>query len=149
MRLPWFGKSRRADRATSSAIYHTEIIADVPVPERGEAVRFFSRRLVRPAKLRRFSNRDLRESLLLAFLLVVAATLPLASWAPICAWSSKLRLKRHLRKDFPRYAASVRAVFGDRVDAETLFKGLLAAVHRRQLLLAAHITGHGLSLIHI
>jgi len=145
MRLPWFGKSRRPDRATSSAIYHTEIIADVPVPERGEAVRFFSRRLVRPAKLRRFSNRDLRESLLLAFLLVVAATLPLASWAPICAWSSKLRLKRHLRKGFPRYAASVRAVLGDRVDAEALFKGLLAAVHRRQLLLAAHITGHGWS----
>ncbi|RUX46100.1 hypothetical protein EN742_19710 [Mesorhizobium sp. M4A.F.Ca.ET.020.02.1.1] len=145
MRLPWFGKSRKADRRTSSNIYHTEIIADVPVPERGEAVRFFSRRLVRPGRLRRFSNRDVRESLLLGFFLVVAATLPLASWVRICAWSSKLRLKRHLRKDFPRYAAAVRAVFGDGVDTEALFKGLLAAVHRRQLLLAAHITGHGWS----
>ncbi|RWC93363.1 MAG: hypothetical protein EOS32_22160 [Mesorhizobium sp.] len=145
MRLPWFGKSRRADRRRSSPVHHTEIIADVPVPERGEAVRFFSRRLVGPARLRRFSNRDLRESLLFSFLLVVAATLPVVWWASICAWSSKLRLKRHLRKDFPRYAAAVRTVLGDRVDAQALFRQLLAAVHRRQLLLAAHLTGHGWS----
>ncbi|TGQ76297.1 hypothetical protein EN851_36070, partial [Mesorhizobium sp. M8A.F.Ca.ET.208.01.1.1] len=61
------------------------------------------------------------------------------------AWSSKLRLKRHLRKDFPRYAAAVRTVLGDHVDAQALFRQLLAAVHRRQLLLAAHLTGHGWS----
>ena len=145
MKLPWFGKSRRANRAPSAASYHTEIIADVLVPERGEPVRFFSRKLVRPGKLRRFSNWDFRESLLLGFYLGVAAVLPVAWWTSICGWTSKLRLKRHLRKDFSRYAAAVRAVLGSGIDAEALFRGLLAATHRRQLLLAAHLTGWGWS----
>src|SRR5919198_1222065 len=100
MRLPWLGNSRKAKRKPSSAsIYHTEIIADVPVPERGESVRFFSRKLVHPGKLRGFSNRDLRESLLFGFYLGVAALLPVAWWAPICNWASTLRRKRHFRKD--------------------------------------------------
>ena len=77
MRLPWFGKSRGAGRKPSSAVgYHSEIIADVLVPESAESVRFFSRKIVKPARLRRFSNRDFRESLLFAFYLGVAATLP-------------------------------------------------------------------------
>ena len=145
MRLPWFGKSRRTDRKISSAAYHTEIIADVPVPERNELVRFFSRKLVRPGKLRRFSSRDFRESLLLGFYLGVAAMLPVACWAPICGWGSKVRLKRHIRKDLSRYADAVAAVFGSGVDADALFRGLFAAIHRRQMLLAAHLTGFGWS----
>jgi len=118
---------------------------DVAVPERGEPVRFFSRKTIRPGKLRRFSNRDFRETLLLAFYLGVAALLPVACWATLCDWGSKLRLKRHLRKDFPRYAAATRAVLGGATDAGALFRGHLAAIHRRQLLLAAHITGYGWS----
>jgi len=45
----------------------------VLVPERAEQVRFFSRKLVRPGKLRGFNNRDFRECLLAAFYLGVAA----------------------------------------------------------------------------
>ena len=145
MKLPWFGKSHLASLASSAASYQLEVIADVLVPERGEAVRFFSRKLVRPGKLRRFSRRDLRGSLLLGFYLGVAAVLPVAWWTPICGWASKLRLKRRLRKDFSRYAAAVHAVLGSSIDAEALFKGLLAATHRRELLLGAHLTGHGWS----
>jgi hypothetical protein len=142
MRLPWFGKSRKADGKPSSAAgYHTEIIADVLVPDRAEPVRFFSRKLVSPGKLRRFSNKDLRESLLFGFYLGVAAILPVGSWAPICGWVSGLRLKRHIRKVFSRYAAATRAVLGNGIDAEKLFRALLAANHRRRLLLAAHLAG--------
>ncbi|PDQ18167.1 hypothetical protein CN311_26225 [Mesorhizobium sanjuanii] len=140
MRLPWFGKSRRADRKKpSAASYRTEIIADVIVPERAEPVRFFSRKLVSPAKLRRFSNKDFRESLLFGFYLGVAAILPAAWWTPICRSVSGLRLKRHMRKDFSRYAAATQAVLGKGIDAKKLFRALLAANHRRRLLLAVHV----------
>ncbi|MEP6566066.1 MAG: hypothetical protein ABJB10_13090 [Mesorhizobium sp.] len=146
MRLPWFGKSRRAGRKISSAVgYHSEIIADVLVPESAESVRFFSRKIVKPAKLRRLSNRDFRESLLLAFYLGVAATLPVNWWAPICGWVSRLRQKRHVSKDFSRYAPSTRAVLGNGVDAQKLFSAMLAGLHRRRLLLAAHLVGVGWS----
>ncbi|OHV90682.1 hypothetical protein [Mesorhizobium sp. ORS 3428] len=140
MRLPWLGNSRSAKRQPSSAnIYHTEIIADVPVPERGESVRFFSRKLVQPGKLRRFSNKDLRESLLSCFYLGVAAALPVAWWAPICDRASTLRRKRHFRKEFDRYDVAVKAVLGDDADTQSLFRGYLAAAHRRRLMLAAHV----------
>ncbi len=139
MRLPWF-PSRKAHRKPSSAdIYHAGIIADVPVPGHEESVRFFSRKLVCPARLRRFSNRDLRESLLFSFYLGVATLLPVSWWSPICDKVSRLRLKRHMRKDFARYAATTRAVLGGGADPETLFMGLLAANHRRRLTLAAHL----------
>lgn len=140
MRLPWLGNFRRAKRQPSSAsVYHTEIIADVLVPERGETVRFFSRKLVRPGKLRRFSNKDLRESLLSCFYLGVAAVLPVISWAPICDWVSTLRRKRHYRKEFARYDVAIKAVLGDGADTQSLFGGHLAAAHRRRLMLAAHL----------
>ncbi|AZO12136.1 MULTISPECIES: hypothetical protein [unclassified Mesorhizobium] len=140
MRLPWLRKSRKANRKPSSAnIYHTEIIADVPVPERGESVRFFSRRLVRPGKLRGFSNKDFREGLLFIFYLGVAAVLPIAWWAPICGFVSTFRRKRHFRKEFAAYDAAVRAVLGDAVDGKSVFKDYLAAAHRRRLMLAAHL----------
>ncbi|TIQ36384.1 MAG: hypothetical protein E5X48_09365 [Mesorhizobium sp.] len=139
MRLPWLGNSRRAKRQPSSPnLYHTEIIADVLVPERGETVRFFSRKLVRPGKLRSVSNKDLRESLLSLFYLGVAAVLPVAWWGPICDWVSTLRRKRHVRKEFARYDVAIKAVLGDDVDTQSLFKGHLAAAHRRRLMLAAH-----------
>ena len=48
MRLSWFAKSRNR-KLPSAATFRTEIIADVPVPERAEYVRFFSRKQVRPA----------------------------------------------------------------------------------------------------
>ncbi|MEI9401632.1 hypothetical protein [Mesorhizobium argentiipisi] len=140
MRLPWFGNSRRASRQPSSNdIYHTEITADVPVPERNESVRFFSRKVTRPGKLRRFTNRDLRESLLSCFYLGVAAMLPVSWWSPICGWVSGCRRKRHFRKDFARYEIAVRAVLGDTVDTKSMFEALLAAIHRRRLTLAAHL----------
>ncbi|PTE07811.1 hypothetical protein [Mesorhizobium helmanticense] len=140
MRLPWFAKSGKADRKRpSAASFRTEIIADVIVPDRAEPVRFFSRKLVSPAKLRRFSNKDFRESLLFGFYLGVAAILPVAWWAPICRSVSGLRLKRHMRKDFSRYAAATQAVLGKGIDAKKLFRALLAANHRRRLLLAVHV----------
>ncbi|CDX29840.1 conserved hypothetical protein [Mesorhizobium sp. SOD10] len=140
MRLPWLGNSRRASRQpTSNDIYHTEITADVPVPERDESVRFFTRKVIRPGKLRRFTNRDLRESLLSCFYLGVAAMLPVSSWDPICGWVSTLRRKRHFRKDFARYDVAVRAVLGNAVDTREMFKAQLAAIHRRRLTLAAHL----------
>ncbi|MDG4874855.1 hypothetical protein P9273_07065 [Mesorhizobium sp. WSM4935] len=140
MRLPWLGNSRRASRQpTSNDIYHTEITADVPVPERDESVRFFTRKVIRPGKLRRFTNRDLRESLLSCFYLGVAAILPVSWWSPICGWVSRLRRKRHFRKDFARYDVAVRAVLGNAVDTREMFKAQLAAIHRRRLTLAAHL----------
>ncbi|OHV66321.1 hypothetical protein LCM4577_09860 [Mesorhizobium sp. LCM 4577] len=140
MRLLWLGKSRRASRQpTSNEIYHTEITADVPVPERNESVRFFSRKVIRPGKLRRFTNRDLRESLLSCFYLGVAAMLPVSWWEPICGWVSRLRRKRHLRKEFARYDVAVRAVLGNAVDTRAMFDAQLAAIHRRRLTLAAHL----------
>ncbi|WFP79193.1 hypothetical protein [Mesorhizobium sp. WSM4906] len=140
MRLPWLGNCRGASRQPSCPnVYHTEIIADVLVPERDETVRFFSRKLVRPGKLRRFSNRDLCESLLSLFYLGVAALLPVAWWAPICDWVSTLRRKRHFRKEFARYDVAIKAVLGDGVDTQSLFRGHLAAAHRRRLMLAAHL----------
>ncbi|WP_296744376.1 hypothetical protein [Mesorhizobium sp.] len=142
MRLAWLGKSRKANRKPSSAaIYHTEIIADVPVPERGESVRFFSRKLVRPGKLRGFSNGDLRESLIFCFYLGVAAVLPVAWWAPVCRWVSTLRRKRHLRKEFDGYDVAMKSVLGDGVDTRGLFYGHRAAAHRRWFLVAAHLVG--------
>jgi hypothetical protein len=140
MRLPWLGNSRRASRQpTSNDIYHTEITADVPVPERDESVRFFTRKVIRPGKLRRFTNRDLRESLLSCFYLGVAAILPVSWWSPICGWVSRLRRKRHFRKDFARYDVAVRAVLGNAVDTREMFEAQLAAIHRRRLTLAAHL----------
>lgn len=140
MRLPWLGNSRRVSRQpTSNDIYHTEITADVPVPERDESVRFFTRKVIRPGKLRRFTNRDLRESLLSCFYLGVAAILPVSWWSPICGWVSRLRRKRHFRKDFARYDVAVRAVLGNAVDTREMFKAQLAAIHRRRLTLAAHL----------
>ncbi|WP_027167616.1 hypothetical protein [Mesorhizobium sp. WSM3224] len=140
MRLPWLGNSRKASRQPSSSdIYQTEITADVAVPERNECVRFFSRRVVRPGKLRRFSNRDLRESLLSCFYLGVAAMLPVSWWGPICRWVSRLRRRRHFRKEFARYDVAVKAVLGDAVDTREMFEAQLAAVHRRRLSLAAHL----------
>ncbi|TPL54574.1 hypothetical protein [Mesorhizobium sp. B2-4-6] len=140
MRLPWLGNSRKASRQPSSNdIYHTEIIADVPVPERNESVRFFSRKVVRPGKLRRFSNRDLRESLLSCFYLGVAAMLPVSWWGPICSWGSRFRRRRHFRKDFVRYDVAVKAVLGNAVDTREMFEAQLAAIHRRRLTLAAHL----------
>jgi hypothetical protein len=140
MRLSWFAKSRKAARKPPSAPgFRTEIIADVFVPERAEDVRFFSRKLVHPGRLRRFSNKDLRESLLSVFYLMVAAALPVRWWVPICGRMSRFRLKRHMRKEFAAYAAATRAVLGDGIDARKLFEGLLAARHRRRLQLAAHL----------
>ena len=140
MRLPWLGKSRGAGRQpTSNDIYRTEIIADVPVPERNETVRFFSRKVIRPGKLRRFVNRDLRESLLSCFYLGVAAVLPVSWWEPICGWVSGLRRKRHFRKEFDRYDIAVKAVLGNAADTRGMFQAQLAAVHRRRLTLAAHL----------
>ena len=139
MRLRWLGNSRKAGQPLSSHIYHTEIIADVLVPERGESVRFFSRKLIRPGKLRGFANKDLRESLLFCFYLGVAATLPVAWWAPVCNWASTFRRKRHIRKEFVGYDAAVKAVLGDHVDTQRLFRNHLAAEHHRRLILAAHL----------
>ncbi|TPN99792.1 hypothetical protein [Mesorhizobium sp. B1-1-5] len=140
MRLPWLGNSRKASRQPSSNdIYHTEITADVPVPERDESVRFFSRKVVRPGKLRRFTNRDPREILLSCFYLGVAAMLPVSWWSSICGWASRLRRKRHFRKEFARYDVAVKAVLGDAVDTKGMFEAQLAAVHRRRLTLAAHL----------
>ncbi|SFO31399.1 Lauroyl/myristoyl acyltransferase [Mesorhizobium sp. NFR06] len=140
MRLPWLGNSRKASRQPSSSdIHRTEIIADVPVPGRNESVRFFSRKVVRPGKLRRFSNRDLRESLLSLFYLGVAAMLPVSWWGPVCGWVSRLRRKRHFRKEFARYDVAVKAVLGDAVDTRSMFEAQLAATHRRRLMLAVHL----------
>ena len=140
MRLPWLTKSRAAHRNRPSGDrYRFEIVADARVPGREESVLFFSRKLLRPARVRRFSNRDLREGLLFGFYLGVAALLPLKWWTPVCQRVSRLRLKRHMRKDFARYAKAVRAVLGGGIDAEALFMGLLAANHRRRLTLAAHL----------
>ncbi len=142
MRLPWLGKSRKAGRIPSSAvIYHTEIIADILVPERAEHVRFFSRKVVRAGRLRAFNNKDFRELLLAAFYLGVAAVLPASRWAAICSRVSGLRLKRHMRKDFPRYSVATRAVLGNGIDAQKQFRGLLSASHRRRLLFATHLVG--------
>ncbi|MGX5827667.1 hypothetical protein [Mesorhizobium sp. 43Arga] len=140
MRPSWFAKSRN-HKPPSAAAFRSEIIADIRVPERAEDVRFFSRKLVHPGRTRRFSNQDLRESLLAAFYLAVAASAPLRWWAPICDRMSRLRLKRHMRKQFPAYAAATRAVLGASIDARTLFEALLAARHRRRLQLAAHLAG--------
>jgi hypothetical protein len=143
MRLPWLGKSRKVDRAPSSAAsFHTEIIADILVPERAEHVRFFSRKLVRPGKVRAVTSRDFRELLLAAFYLGVAAFLPVRWWATICDRVSGLRLKRHMRKDFPRYAGATRAVLGSGLDAKGQFRALLRANHRRRLLFATHLVGN-------
>ena len=142
MRLPWLGNSRRANRQpTSSDVFRTEVIADVPVPQYDESVRFFSRKLVRHGKLRGFSNRDLREILLSCFYLAVATVLPVSWWEPVCGWVSKLRKKRHFRKEFARYDAAVKAVLGDAVDTRGMFTQQLAAIHRRRLTLAAHLVG--------
>ena len=142
MRLSKFARSRKtARRPTAAARFQTEIIADVPVPERAEDVRFFSRKVVHPGKVRRFSNQDLRESAMALFYLVVAASVPVRWWASICDRMSRLRLKRHLRKQFPAYAAATRAVLGSSIDARTLFEASLAARHRRRLQLAAHLAG--------
>lgn len=138
MRLSWFAKSRNR-KPPSAAAFRTEIIADVRVPERAEDVRFFSRKLIRPGRPRRFSNRDPRESLLAVLYLVVAAALPVRWWAPVCQRVSRLGLKRHLRKEFSPYAEAVHAVLGDDIDARSLFEALLAARHRRRLQLAAHL----------
>jgi hypothetical protein len=142
MRLPWFAKSPTAREASSAPIEYIEIIADVFVAQWAEDVRFFSRRIVRPKRLRRFSNRDPRESLLFVFYLGVAALLPAGRWAPICDWVSGLRLKRHMRKDFSRYAAAMHAVLGQGIDAQKLFRALLALRHRRRLQIAAHLVGN-------
>ena len=140
MRLPWLGNSRTASRQPSSNdIYHTEIIADVPVPGHEESVRFYSRKVIRPGKLRRFSNQDLRESLLSCFYLGVAALLPVSWWGPICGWASSLRRGRHFRKDFARYDVAVKAVLGNAVDTKSMLEAQLAAIHRRRLTLAAHL----------
>jgi len=140
MRLSWFAKSRN-HKPPSAATFRSEIIADILVPERAEDVRFFSRKVIHPGRVRRFSNQDLRESLLAAFYLVVAASMPIRWWASICDRMSRLRLKRHMRKQFPGYAAATRAVLGGSIDARKLFEALLAARHRRRLQLAAHIAG--------
>ncbi|RWE41297.1 MAG: hypothetical protein EOS78_07365 [Mesorhizobium sp.] len=140
MRLSRFTKSRRAARKQpSAASFRTEVIADVFVPEYAEDVRFFSRKLANPGRLRRFSTRDLRESLITLFYLAVAAALPVRWWSPICDWASRFRLKRHMRKDFRPYAAATRAVLGDGIDARKLFEAMLAARHRRRMQLAAHL----------
>lgn len=142
MRLPWLGKSRKADRTPSSAaIFHTEVIADVQVPARAEQVRFFSRKLVREGRLRAFNNKDFRELPLAAFYLGVAALLPVSWWAAVCSRVSGLRLKRHIRKDFPRYHVATRAVLGKGIDTKRQFRALLSANHRRRLLHAAHLVG--------
>lgn len=140
MRLSWFAKSRN-HKPPSAATFRSEIIADILVPERAEDVRFFSRKVVHPGRVRRFSNQDLRESLLAAFYLLVAASVPVRWWASICDRMSRLRLKRHMRKQFPGYAAATRAVLGGSIDARKLFEALLAARHRRRLQLAAHLAG--------
>ncbi|WP_095202066.1 hypothetical protein [Mesorhizobium carmichaelinearum] len=140
MRLSWFAKSRN-HKPPSAATFRSEIIADILVPERAEDVRFFSRKVIYPGRVRRFSNQDLRESLLAAFYLLVAASVPVRWWASICDRMSRLRLKRHMRKQFPGYAAATRAVLGGSIDARKLFEALLAARHRRRLQLAAHIAG--------
>ncbi|MGX7873610.1 hypothetical protein ACVDG5_013325 [Mesorhizobium sp. ORM6] len=140
MRLSRFTKSRKAARKQPPvASFRTEIIADVFVPEYAEDVRFFSRKLVRPGRLRRFSNRDLREGLVAVFYLAVAAVLPVRWWAPICDRASRVRLKRYLHREFPGYATATRAVLGDGIDARKLFEALLAARHRRRLQVAAHL----------
>ena len=142
MRLSNFARSRKpARRPTAIARFQTEIIADVSVPERAEDVRFFSRKVVYPGKVRRFSNQDLRESAMALFYLVIAASVPVCWWASICDRMSRLRLKRHIRKQFPGYAAATRAVLGSGTDARKLFEALLAARHRRRLQLAAHLAG--------
>jgi hypothetical protein len=139
MRLPWVRSARNAARHTSAASFRTEVIRDVSLPECAESVRFFSRRLLVPGRMRRLSNRDVRETLAAAFYLAVAATVPVRWWAPICGAMSGLRLKRHMRKDLPAYAAATHAVLGDGIDPVTLFKALHAARHRRRLQLAAHL----------
>lgn len=140
MRLSKFARSRKtARRPTATTRFQTEIIADVPVPERAEDVRFFSRKVVHPGRVRRLSNQDLRESLMAVFYLVVAASVPVRWWASICHRMSRLRLKRHMRKQFPAYAAATRAVLGSGIDARKLFEALLASRHRRRLQLAAHL----------
>ncbi|TGQ69797.1 hypothetical protein EN829_013550 [Mesorhizobium sp. M00.F.Ca.ET.186.01.1.1] len=138
MRLSWFAKSR-THKSPSAGTFRTEIIADVTVPERTEDVRFFSRKRVHPGRLRRFSNRDPRESLLAAFYLMVAAVLPVRSWPPICRQVSRIRLKRHMRKEFPTYADAVHAVLGAGADTRKIFEEQLAARHRRRMQLAAHL----------
>ncbi|MBZ9797848.1 hypothetical protein [Mesorhizobium sp. ES1-4] len=140
MRLSRFTKSRKAARKLpSAASFRTEVIADAFVPEYAEHVRFFSRKVASPGRPRRFSTRDFRESLVALFYLAVAAALPVRWWSPICDWASRLRLKRHMRKDFRFYADATRAVLGEGIDARKLFEALLAARHRRRMQLAAHL----------
>ncbi|WP_421912260.1 hypothetical protein [Mesorhizobium sp.] len=138
MRLSWFAISR--DRKPPSAgTFHTDIIADISVPDSGETVRFFSRKVIHPGRIRGISNQDAREILLSAFYLAVAATVPLRWWAPICRQISRSRLKRHTRKRLQRYADSVHAVLGNSIDARKQFEDSLAARHRFRLQLAGHL----------
>ncbi|WP_366014663.1 hypothetical protein [Mesorhizobium sp.] len=109
------------------------------MPERAEDVRFFSRKVVRPGRMRRFSNQDPRESLLAAFYLAVAAFLPVRWWPSVCLRMSRLDLKRYTRKEFAPYADAVQAVLGKQTDVRKLFEEFLAARHRRRLQLAAHL----------
>ncbi|TGT78895.1 hypothetical protein EN804_35665, partial [Mesorhizobium sp. M8A.F.Ca.ET.161.01.1.1] len=74
-----------------------------------------------------------------AFYLMVAAVLPVRSWPPICRQVSRIRLKRHMRKEFPTYADAVHAVLGAGADTRKIFEDQLAARHRRRMQLAAHL----------
>jgi hypothetical protein len=140
MRLLKFARpSRTVRRPSAAASFQTKIIADIPVPERSEDVRFFSRKVVRPGRMRRFSNQDPRETLLAVFYLAVAALLPVRWWPSVCLHMSRIDLKRHMRKEFALYADAMRSVLGDSIDARGLFEALLAARHRRRLQIAAHL----------
>ncbi|MCY6383472.1 hypothetical protein [Hoeflea prorocentri] len=106
----------------------------------GDMARFYKRTRLKPPARRRFSESDIREILLLCG--SAASTLfPVSTWTSFNRFTSSIRYRHHRKKNFARFAKSMRSVFSinDEEEVELLFRSHLRMTHRRRHMLMVDI----------
>ena len=104
----------------------TSVVTDI---ETDEDVAFFDRHVIKPARHRRFTERDVFEILLRGISWIAILALPARLWTHIAEWTSRLRRARYARRKRP---AAIEAVMAAGLVADTDAAGCAFDTQRRR-----------------
>ena len=109
--------------------FHYEATSVVTDIETDEDVAFFDRHVIKPARHRRFTERDVFEILLRGISWAAVLALPARLWPRIAGWTSRLRHARYARRKRP---AAIEALMAAGLVADTDAAGRVFDTQRRR-----------------
>jgi hypothetical protein len=112
-----------------------EVMEEIQPVGADQAVVFYKRTPLQPVRIRRGSEKDVREILGLGAA-ALASALPSRTWPAVARFTAMLRYRRKRAKGYAAYAEAMRAVLGidDGSRCEALFREYLEMAARRRMM---------------